>query len=348
MTKSTDALSWASMTATVNEIKTPNSFLRNLLFSRERTFPTEQVEIGMLHGDRVMAPFVRRDGEAVMVDGLGEKFKTVSFPSIRIKRPLTASELLFDRRPGTVVFPTRRQQLSAIEEHIARDLANMMNLVENTEEWMCAQALTGVIEYSAADEAHFQVTLDKPATHTVNSAATWATATNDITVDFQTAKRLIDRSVGLATTHCLMSQEAATNFIANTAIEKKLDNRRIALGQLDLERQFAESGAMYLGRLNGIECWEYSRSVQMPDGSTVDLIGAGKVHFLSVQSQADNWMYYGAIPDMEALQGRTFQGRRFSKSWLEKDPSVYQSLIHTRPLPITRRPGFCVTMDTTP
>lgn len=345
---STDALTWASMTATVNEIKTPNSFLKNLLFGRERTFPTEQIELGLLHGDRVMAPFVRRDGEAIMVDGLGEDFKTIGFPTIRIKRPLTASELLFDRRPGTVVFPTRRQQLSAIEEHIARDLANMMNLVENTEEWLCAKALLGTIDYEAADESKFSVTFDKPSGHTLNAAATWATATNDLSVDFMAAKRLINGSVGLATTHAIMSQEAATNFIKNTAIEAKLDNRGISIGQIDLQRQFAENGALYLGRLMGVECWEYSRSVTLPDGTTEDLIPAGKVHFLSTSRDADNWMYYGAIPDMEALRGRLFQGKRFSKSWLEKDPSVYQSLLHTRPLPVTRRPGFCVTMDTTP
>jgi hypothetical protein len=35
---------------------------------------------------------------------------------------MTASELLFNRRPGSVVFPSGDQQLSAIEAHIARDM----------------------------------------------------------------------------------------------------------------------------------------------------------------------------------------------------------------------------------
>jgi hypothetical protein len=347
MAKSIDVLSWASLTASVNETKSPNSFLKTLLFGRSQTFPTEQVEIGLLTGDREAAPFVRRDGEAILVDGLGESFQTVSFPSIRIKRPMTPSELLFNRRPGSVIFPQRGAMLSAIEQHIARDVQRMADLVTNAEEWLCAQALTGTISYSSADEAHFQITYPKPSGHTLNSAATWATATSDLTVDFLAAKRLIHDEHGLPTTHCLMSKEAAANFLKNTAIRSILDVRRVEAGGIEMRRQFEATGALYLGSFMGIECWEYGRSVKV-GGSSQDLIGAGKVHFVSATPEAENWMYYGAIPDMEAFEGRLFQGERFSKSWMLQDPSVRMMLVHSRPLPVMRRPGSVVTMDTTP
>ena len=339
---------WQSLTATINETKSPNTFLKQLLFGAHQTFPTETIEIGLLTGDRTIAPFVKRDGEAIAVAGLGESFQTVGFPNISIKRPFTASELLFNRRPGSVVFPSGDQQLSAIEAHIARDMKRMADLISNAEEYLCSLALTGEISYSAADEANFTVTYPKPAGHSVNAAVSWATAASATpSVDFTTAKRLIANKHDLPTTHCIMSQEAATNFIQIAEVKTNLDNRRLLTGDLDLRRQFELSGALFLGNYMGVDCWEYSRSVNV-SGSSTALIRTGYVEFVAAVPQAENWIYYGAISDLEALEGRLFQGERFSKSWLVKDPSQRIVLAKSRPLPIMRRPGSVVSMDTTP
>lgn len=348
MAKSIDVLSWASLTAAVNEIKSPNSFLKNLLFGSHQTFPTEQVEIGLLTGDREIAPFVRKDGEAILVDGLGESFQTVSFPSIRIKRPMTASELLFNRRPGSVIFPQRGAQVSAIEAHIARDMQRMSDLVTNAEEWLCAQCLRGTISYTATDEAHFQITYPKPSGHTVNAAVAWSNASSATPeVDFLTAKRLLHEEHGLPLTHAIMSKEAAANFLKNDRVTKLLDTRNYDAGALTIQRQFEASGAIYLGRFAGVECWEYGRSVKV-GGASEDLLRTGYVEFVSATREAEFWLYYGAIPDMAAFEGRLFQGERFSKSWMQEDPSVRMALVHSRPLPVMRRPGAVVSMDTTP
>lgn len=347
MATSIECLKWQSLTAAINEIKSPNSFIKNLLFGRHQTFPTESVEVGLLTGARDMAPFVRKDGEAILVGGLGESFRTVGFPSIRIKRPFTASELLFGRRPGTVIFPTKGQQLSAIEQHIARDLQHMADMIANAEEWLCAQALTGEISYTAADEAHFVVTMPKPTGHTLNVAATWGTAaTATPGVDFLAAKRLMHEEHGLPVTDALLSKAAAANFIKIAEVKELLDNRRILIGDLDLRRQFEASGALYLGEIYGVRVWEYGRAVILPDGSSEDLIRANYAEFVCARPEADNQMYYGAIPDMKALQGRLFQGERFSKSWMQEDPSVLMQLVHSRPLPVMRRPGSVVSMHT--
>jgi hypothetical protein len=339
---------WQSLTATINETKSPNTFLKTLLFGAHQSFPTETIEIGLLTGDRTIAPFVQRDGEAIAVAGLGESFQTVGFPNISIKRPFTASELLFNRRPGSVVFPSGDQQLSAIEAHIARDMKRMADLISNAEEYLCSLALTGEISYTSADEHTFTVTYPKPGGHTVNTAATWATAsTATPSVDFTTAKRLIAGTHDLPTTHCIMSQEASTNFIQIAEVKTNLDNRRLLTGDLDLRRQFELSGALFLGNYMGVDCWEYARSVNV-SGSSTALIRAGYVEFVAAVPQAENWIYYGAIADLEALEGRLFQGERFSKSWLVKDPSQRIVLAKSRPLPIMRRPGSVVSMDTTP
>lgn len=348
MAKPHDVFHWTVLSSLLSEIKTPNSFLKNLLFSNHETFPLEHVEMGLLTGDRETAPFVRKDGEAVMVDGYGEKFQTVSFPNIRIKRPMTASELMFKRRPGTVIFPSRGQQLNAIEMLVARDAQRMADLIANAEEWLCAMAIRGQISYQAPDGANFQITFPKPAGHTTSASTAWSDHANaEPSKDFLAAKRLIDAAHGLPTTHCIMSQEAAENFLQIKEVKELLDVRRIFAGGLDLTQSFQETGALFLGSYMGIQCWEYSRTVKMA-GSSVPLIRDGYVEFVSATREASNHLWFGAIPDVDALEGRLYQGERFAKSWVEKDPSVRQMLVHSRPLPVMRRPGSTVSMDTTP
>lgn len=351
MVNAQDVTKWQSLTSTVNEIKSPNTFLLDLLFTRRQTFPTETVEIGLLTGPREAAPFVERDGEAIAVDGLGEDFQTVSFPNISIKRPMTASELLFNRRPGSVVFPTSRQQLSAIEEHVARDMQRMADLVANAEEYLASLALTGTISYTAADESHFKVTYPKPGAHTTTASVAWSSFTTATpSKDFLAAKRLVHNEHSLPVTDCIMSQEAAENFLQIDEVTGDgglLDNRRVQAGGLDLEQQFQASGAIFLGRFMGVRCWEYARTVSVKGVST-PMIRTGYVEFVSATPEADNAVYYGAISDMRALEGRLFQGQRFSKSWMVEDPSQQIVLVKSRPLPIMRRPGSVVSMDTTP
>ncbi|RLB78181.1 MAG: hypothetical protein DRH24_14895, partial [Deltaproteobacteria bacterium] len=161
MAYSVDELKWQTLTAMVNEIKLPQSFLKNRLFAAERTLSTETAEIGYFTGGRKMAPMVRVNGEAVMVEGLGKKFATVSMPNIRIKRPMTPSELFFGRQPGTVIFPSTGEQLSAIQQAIARDAKHLMDLIENREEWMAAMALRGEITYSVSGQEVFTITFPR-------------------------------------------------------------------------------------------------------------------------------------------------------------------------------------------
>lgn len=341
-----DVLKWQSLTATVNETKSPNSFIKDLLFGVHQTFPTESVEIGLLTGGRSIAPFVRRDGEAIAVDGLGESFQTVGFPNISIKRPMTASELLFNRRPGSVIFPSKGQQLSAIEAHIARDMQRMSDLVTNSEEYLCSLALTGDINYTATDGAHFQVDLQKSSGNDINASTVWSDEANaKPSVDFTAAKRIINSAHSLPTTHCIMDQTSSTEFVRIQEVKDLLDNRRLLAGDIDLQRQFEASGALFLGMFMGVACWEYARTVDV-NGVDTKLIRAGTAEFVSAVPAADNVLYYGAISDMKALEGRLFQGERFSKSWQIEDPSQQIVLVKSRPLPVMRRPDSVVSLTT--
>ena len=343
MAQTIECLSWSSLTQAVNEIKSPNQFLKRLVFTQHETQPTESIEFGLFTGDREVAPFVERDGEAIPVSGYGEVFQTVSAPNIRIKRPIKPSELLFNRRPGTVIFPGAGEIVSAAEAHVARDAKRLADLVTNAEEYLCALAIRGVISYTAADESNFTITIPKPAGNTVTLATFWDDPAGTPSADFLTAKKLVSDEVGLGITHCILGSEAMTAFLQNDEVKALMDINNVSAGALTLMEQFNQDGAIFLGVFCGVQVWGYPRTVKVK-GVATDLIRAKYAEFLSITPAAENTLYYGAIPDLDAFEGRNFQAERFSKSWTQPDPSVMQMLVHSRPLPIPRRPGSMVSM----
>jgi hypothetical protein len=346
-----DQLTVASLTAAVNEMKSPNQFLRRLVFSNHETKPTGTIEIDVLTKARETAPFVGYGAEGVMVAGHGETFQSVTAPSIRIKRPFTPSELLEGRRPGGTIFQDSSASLNAmIDMHVARDMQVLADLETNSEEYLISLAIQGAISYQVADQANFLITFPKPAGNTVILATFWDDPDSSLPTmeqDFLTAKRLISNAVGLVPTHCILGQAASGAFL--TLLKKQfigygLQMPGFGVGNVDLQSQFNEDGAIFHGWFSGIQVWEYSRTVSV-NGVSTALVRSKYAEFLCVTPAAENVLYYGAIPDMKALGAGMFQqAERFSKSWITEDPSLMWALLHGRPLPVPRRPGSMVSM----
>lgn len=347
---SINELKWQSLTASINNIKSPNQHIHNTLYSTHEPKSTEDIELSVLDKARETAPFVRKNSEAIMVSGHTTTFQTVSAPNIRIKRAFTPSELLFGRKPNTVIFVPSGQQTSAIRRHIQTDLQVMADLITNAQELMCCQTLQGQISYQATTQDSFTITFPRSGTHNITLSTFWDDAdptTPRPAANVHTVKRLINDAVGLSVTDCYLGLEAAQAFLelAESGNIKLLgqDAMNIAAGSLSMNNQFNQDGVIFLGVFAGVRFWEYSRTVSV-NGVATNLIRSKYAEFVARTPAAQFVEYFGAIPDMEALQGRLFQGERFSKSWLEKDPSAQIHLTHTRPLPVPRRPNATVSM----
>lgn len=341
-------LKWSTLTATVNEMKSPNRFLQKLLWSNHQTLPTEDIEISTLLKDRECAPFVRKNGEAIMVTGHSSKFATVQAPNIRIKRPFTPSELLFGRKPGTPIFVSGQSEvISAVQAHIGRDMQVMSDMVTNATEYLCALALRGTITYSVDDQEVFTITFPKPSGNNVTLSTFWNDATPanvKLAADFRTAKKLISDEVGLGVTDVILGSEAATAFL--NVMEANYKTATGAIwnpGKAAVAEQYTEDGVLYLGNFAGVDVWEYSRTMSV-NGVATDLIRPKYAEFITRSPAAQRVLYFGAIPDMDASETGLLQTERFAKSWLVKDPSAMMALVHSRPLPVPRRPGASVSM----
>lgn len=350
-------LKWSFLTGVVNEIRSPNQFLKRLLFSNHQTLPTEDIELSVLTGGRETAPFVRKNGEGIMVGGHGETFHTVTAPNIRIKRPFTPSNLLYNRRPGSAIFVNGGggvSQSAAIQQHITRDLQRLADYVTNAEEWLCAQTLTGLVEYAVADQEVFTITFPKPSTHTITllSARAWDNA--DATLprplqDIHAIKELM-ADEGLQPDIALCGQNAAYAILelaesGNLPAFKR--DSGVSAGTITFVQQFNADGAIFLGEMAGVQFWQYSRTVTH-NGVQTPMIRTDYVEFIHRGAAAERVLYYGAIPDMRAIAGgRLGQMERFSKSWEEEDPSAMMALLASRPLPVQRRMGASVSLKVT-
>lgn len=350
MPNSADILSWSTLTPAVNEMKAPNAFLKNMLFSRDITVPTRNIELSFLNRGRQIAPFVERNGAAIMTEGRNESFRVITPPHIRVKRPMTPSELLEKRRPGSVIFPGAGGIQKAMREYMASELAMLADDITNSEEYLCAMALQGAVSYSVADQASFTITFPRDAAHSyaLSGGDLWTATTASPRKDFLDASQLVNDAVSLNVTDVILGTEAADAFLADAAgeLSSLLDIRRMATGTIDLTQQIAESGALFLGTyVHGIRVWRYGRQVDV-NGSAVDLIRAKYAEFVARTPAAQFVTYYGAIEDMKAIgAGKVLQSKRFSKSWEQEDPSARMLLVESNPMPVMRRPDATVSVQ---
>ena len=344
---SVNPLGWMSMTATVNEVRSPLSFLRNKFFGTEMTSPTKEVEVGTIRRGRKMAPLVRRGGAGVMVSGGSEEFRKVLPAHIRIKRPMTPSELINNRRVGTPIHITRGGQMeAAIRQYVARELGYMMDDIANTEEYLCALAIRGSIDYE--DEQHVSMTVDfgRSASHDITLSGTdlWTDAASSPSDTFLTVSELVNDDSECIVTDCILGSTARDAFLANDEVRAKFLWRPEAVkqGVVDFMQQFQADGALFLGMYDrSIRVWSYARQLTLPEsmgGTAVDLIRPKYAEFLCGSANAQSKMLYGAIEDFDASPTGFVESKRFAKSWISKDPSARMELVESNPLPVLFRP----------
>jgi len=341
-------LEWRTLTTAVNSIKSPNQFVRKMLFSNREAVATNNIDIGLMSKGREIAPFVKENGEGKMVAGYDESIRTVKPTNMRIKRPFTPSELLYGRRVNTAIYVDSGSQLSAVQRHIARDLQVMSDYVTNGEEYLCCMALQGTISYVNEDQDAFNVAFPRSAGHTVTLSTFWDDATPAnvrMEADFFLAKKLLSDAEGLTVTDAIFGEEATATFqeLVATGVVKVLDQRHVMAGEVTFIEQFNDDGAIYLGKVFGVRCWAYIRTA-LVNGVSTSMIRSKYVEFVSVSPTSDRIIYYGSIPDMKLLRGGSVVAERFSKSWEIEDPSSMMSLLHSRPIPVPRKPDATVSM----
>src|SRR5699024_1006979 len=130
-------------------------------------------------------------------------------------------------------------------------------------------------------------------------------------------------------------------LMGNEKVRKQLDTRRIDLGII--VPQELPDGVTYVGYLRdpGLDLYVYDEwYVDDDTGDEAPMVPAKGVIVGPTTSRCS--MLYGAIQDMEAIEGGVFDVSRYPKSWVEKDPSVRWLMMQAAPLPGFHEPDAFV------
>lgn len=340
------------LTTVLQELRTENDFVHKKLFAgKHATHAVETLRVEAWVGGRKMAPFVLPGASAIPLPGMATRSQTIQAPNMFVKRPISVQTAL-ERVPGSpfVLTSGNENTGSPLLERMRKDLDYAKMQMAETLEWMCCRALTGTITYAVTPTTgsqpgqQFTIVMGRASGNSITLTTTdqWdepkATSTKSIRKLIDEMDRTLNALLGLSIDTCIMDAGAADAFMKNEQLleDVTLLNSRGA-GSIDFSSRLQNQGARYLGRVYGVDFWEYSRSSVDFWGNAVPLIASNTAHFFSSSPLAENSVEYGVIPNTGVPNG-LFQGELLSWATENEDRQGWNHYYQTRPFPVTLRP----------
>lgn len=349
-----DVLRTSYLTDNVLNIEEPPGLLKGLLADPvTAVFPgTDNVEFGRERLDREGAPFIPMEAEAVYVGDRSRTMTNMEIPNIAMRKSIRAGDFAHDRSIGDQIYLTAGSSSTtsnSLEARVDRYQRDMVRRIENTLEWWVSNILdSGSVTYSDSAYDAFTYAFGRDAGNSITASPTWATATASAKLeDLQTAKRIVADREYLSINVGICGTNAAVNVRGDDNLQVRLDYRNVdenrANSYIDINAPYAMQGAVTpIGRLAGIELWEYSRQVTLLGGSPVDLVDPDAIYLFHQGRENDIRKFFGPVYDLQTARGRAINTERFSKSWMRDYPSDMQMIVQSRPLIAPFRPDFCV------
>lgn len=324
---SIDIFDWRTMTAAVLKIVPPPSIFTDRIFKKQPARASKNIDYDLLTGGKGVAGFVRDADEALMVVTKTRTGYSIPAPRIREKELVPADVVLLTRGVGMPMYSGPEGPSAHVKAEVGRILGLLRDRIERRLQLMCAQALTGVIEYSAAHYA-FTITFPIPAANLDDATFNWDTAaggSDPINEDLRRWKTLVGQS-GYPADTLLLSPTAATAFLQNINVQALLDLRNVSGLKLNLE------GANYLGNFVGLETYEVPDQYTNDAGVATNFLTDNYV--IVGASSAPYVVEFGGITDLKAATNIALP--LFSKTYEKEDPSELYILVESRPLPIPK------------
>ncbi len=317
-------------------IKGPPSLLVDKVFTREETYPTETIELDELEALQLMLSESALDESAPVMSKLATRqTKTITPPVFKNKEPIKASTL-FRRGLGQSPYIVSTQPAeSAFENEVGRALALLKAAYKRRVEYLCAKAIQGTLSLT-----NVQIDYGVPSSHKFagSNGDSWKAGRNPVD-DIKAWQEKIGEDTGLAATVAICGTTVGKLLLNNTQVQNLLDIRYFTLGQVE----FRPMGpARYLGRLIGVDIWEYYGGWEDANQTFTRMIPDDA--FILIAPEAGFEVWHAAIPLIDRTTGeptgRLFQGTVFTHLYAHPDPSVQQMFVEvaSRPLPIIRIP----------
>lgn len=353
---------WRTLTEVSNQLFPVPRFLWDMLIGEQgvTNHATQQITVDVLVNNRRIAPVTRRGNPYRNVTPTSYRQQGFTPPRLAAKIELRAEELYGRRYPGYVPFnPTARQVTDSAMDYVATQMRALSDQIERAKEYMLAQILfgrtspatvssAGIVFLTDGDGYDVTIDMQMPSAHKFALTATdrWViggavNATAPIYGQLLNWSQLIQQASGYRPTDLVGSEQAIRALLQNETIQSLFDVNRYAAGSVSPSVvPNPATGATYHGSLLGLNVYSYNEYLQLPTGSsTVAMTPTYRVCLFS--RYADFREHRAAIPDARAglVMGR------YSKMWVEEDPSAMFLSMEERSVVIAHNPGAMVTVE---
>ena len=315
------------------EMKRPKTFLGDLFFAgAPQLHLTTSFDVDIQTGTRRAAEFSNPAGRGKAVDREGFTSYNFAPPTTKPKMAITL-EHIATRLPGEHIYSGQAPQ-SRAQKLLLQDMETLNEMIARTEEIMRRDALVdGAITISENDVDQVITFPARDGSLTLGllaAADRWSADTSDPAKNLRAWRRAVAAQTGLTADTLILGTDAIDALLANLAVQRLLDNRRMDFGAVS--EQYQDSGAIYYGAIGGVNVWGYNELD--PDGDP--LISAKTALLGSKAARCE--MDYGPVGlkvgEGSAARVALQMGARVPKSWCEDDPAVQWLQMSASPLPV--------------
>ncbi len=337
-----DIYSTPMLSRVVQSLKRPQRFFLDKWFPSVETSQNDTIffDVELAGEKRRLAPYVHPLTEGKLVEAIG--YETKSFKPAYIK----AKTVHDPTRPfvrmagenigtGQTMSPMQRR-----EAQLARDLRELADMLTRRLEYQAAEALRDgqiVVKMLRPDATTESVTVsfgrDAALQITKSAGQRWGVDGVNPVEDLESWAMLVLTKSGSSVRTIVTDPDAWQKLKKSANFEKKLDLRRVVSGDINLG--LLPEFVQYKGNDGTFDYWVYAERYwnadASPSAAEAALLDSGRVigigDILGVR-------HFGAIKDEEA----GFQPMEyFTKSWVEKDPSIRILLMQSAPLMVPYR-----------
>lgn len=312
---------------TVNDVKPAPSFIIDSFFGNKDVNTAEHIDIEIYDGKRKLAPFVSPKVAGVLMESEGKTVSSYKPAYVKFKYATEADSVAANTE-GVFYADGSNPAQRAVTKAV-REIEEGRNSIYRRTETMATEAVTSGVVTVVGDGVDDVVDFQMPAANlkTLTGTDLWTDAGSDPIANLRAWKREVMKISGVMPDRAVFGASVVDAFMANSAVQTYLDNRRIDLGAVKPEN--LGNGAAFIAEIEGLDIYSYDAYYTDDNGDTQEIFPVDKV--LLGSTMAKTVLNFGAIKDFKA---GTFVGETFAKSWEQEDPSARFVLLQSAPLPV--------------
>ncbi len=326
-----DIFTTGVLTRVVAQLPLPAPFILNSFFTAVQTETSEEIHFDVDKGKRRLTPFVSPIVAGKVVASRGfttNTFKPAYAKDKRVFDPSRPFRRAMGERIGGDMSPAQRLQAM-----LAFELNDQLEMLTRRQEVMACSALrTGKVTVKGDEYPEVEVDFGRDAGLTIplTTTARWGETGVEPLDDVTDWSMLVTQKSGAKANTLIMDAKAFKLFSASAKVQKLLDRFR---GRDALNATVTGEGGRYMGNIGDFDIWVYAGWYEDPETLTLTPY-LPDYTVIVTGPDLEGTRTYGAIKDEESgYQALPY----FTKSWVEKDPSVRYLLMQSAPLPVPYR-----------